>query len=284
MELHTLGVHGGYTQKDVQEVARCLTGWTVEQRFLRRRGAFRFDASRHDDGPKTVLGVKIPAGGGERDGERVLEILAAHPSTARFLARKLCRYFLGAEGTPWEAKLAAIYTKTGGDIRAMLRPLLLSEELLAAPPILKRPFDFMVSALRALSADTDGGKPLQEHLSRMGQPLYQWPMPDGYPDRTASWTGSLLARWNFALALSAGEVSGTRVPLAELVKAYGDGTDPGAAMLALTLCRRPDDPEVHALRAALKAAPPVPADPDKPDATHGTAAALSLASPAFQWR
>lgn len=217
LELHTLGVDSGYTQKDVQEVARCFTGWTVEDRFLRRRGTFRFDSGLHDNASKTVLGVKIPAGGGEQDAERVLAILAEHPATARFIARKLCRYFLGEENAEWVAKLTSIYRETKGDIKAMLRPLLMSSQLLQGPPVVKRPFDFVVSALRALNADTDGGAALQEHLARMGQPLYLWPMPDGYPYETAAWTGSLLGRWNFALALTHGEIGGTSVNVEALL-------------------------------------------------------------------
>jgi uncharacterized protein (DUF1800 family) len=273
MELHTLGVHGGYTQNDVQEVARCLTGWTVEDRFLHRRGTFRFDRERHDDGPKMVLGVSIPAGGGAADGDRVLEILATHPSTARFIAGKLVRYFHG-ESAPSEsviASVAEVYKTTGGSIPAMLRALLagkgphgISPTLLSATPLLKRPFDYVVSALRVTGAETDGGSALQKHLAGMGQPLFQWPMPDGYPDNTAAWTGSLLARWNFAAALMSGDIPGTsadKMPFrnAELIEAVLPGLD-GETRARLGHCLRP----FH----------------HQPDQS----LALLLASPAFQWR
>ena len=286
MELHTLGVHGGYTQKDVQEVARCLTGWTVEDRFLHRRGTFRFDASRHDNGAKTVLGVRIAAGGGEKDAERVLDILAKHPATAHFIAAKLCRYFLGDAASTWTAKLAAIYLKTNGDIKAMLRPLLLSPELLHAPPILKRPFDFLVSALRAVNADTDGGPAIQKHLARMGQPLYQWPMPDGYPDKTAAWTGSLLARWNFAFALTSGGIEGTAVDLSELMRVAGASSDQAyaAALMQMILARRAGtrtEQPLHDKLLTHLARVPRPRD-DRPPLAE--AAALLLATPDFQWR
>ncbi|GIV17936.1 MAG: hypothetical protein KatS3mg022_3371 [Armatimonadota bacterium] len=116
MELHTLGVHGGYTQKDVQEVARCFTGWTVEERFLHPRGTFRFDLSQHDDGEKQVLVQHLPAGGGIEDGERVLEMLALHPSTAKHLCRKLCMHFMGHTPETIVHRLSGVYLSTGGDI------------------------------------------------------------------------------------------------------------------------------------------------------------------------
>jgi uncharacterized protein (DUF1800 family) len=269
MELHTLGVDGGYTQKDVMEVARCLTGWTVESRFLRHRGTFLFDAARHDDGEKVVLGQKIPAGGGEQDGIQVLDTLAAHPSTARHIARKLVRHFRGDEDPTWVAKTAETYTKTSGDIRAMLRPLLLADDLPAAPPVLKRPFDYIASALRATGADTDGANGVQEHLAAMGQPLHQWPMPDGYPEKTAAWTGSLLARWKFAFALLSGGVGGTSVAAAALSGASIDHLIEGL------LARKADDPALADVRKTLAVLP---------SGTPAEHAALLLASPTFQWR
>ena len=213
MELHTLGVNGGYTQSDVKEVARCFTGWTMENRLLRPRGQFRFDSDLHDSGVKEILGHTISADGGQEDGERVIELLANHPATARFISHKLCRYFLGDAGVGLEAEVARAYQDSGGTITAMLKPILASEALFSGPPILKRPFDYLVSAVRRVEADTDGSQAIQQHLERMGQPLFQWPMPDGYPDKTAAWTGSLLSRWNFAVALCKGDIAGTTVRL-----------------------------------------------------------------------
>ncbi|MHB8637327.1 MAG: DUF1800 domain-containing protein [Fimbriimonadaceae bacterium] len=266
MELHTLGVHGGYTQKDVQEVARCFTGWTYEQRMLHRKGAFRFDASLHDKGAKVVLGHRIPAGGGQQDAETVLDIVAHHPSTASFISGKLCRHFLGDTHHPMRKELAATFTRTGGDIKALVRPLFLSSALLKGPPIAKRPIDFVASALRATAADTDCGPGIQDHLARMGQTLYAWPMPDGYPDRATAWTGSLLARWNFALALAHGHIGGTGVDLDELVKRSGSAS-PDVALNEVLLNRKaePATPLLHA--------------PSTPQI-----AALCLASPDFQLR
>jgi uncharacterized protein (DUF1800 family) len=218
LELHTLGVNSGYTQKDVREVARCFTGWSIERRFLRAKGTFLFDEERHDDGEKVVLGHRIPAGGGIRDGERVLDILASDPRTASFIAGKMCRYFVGHEDAPMRPKLSRTYTKTGGEIKTMVRELLLSEDCLEGAGVAKRPIDYVVSALRAVNAESDCGEGLQEHLRGMGQSVYEWPMPDGYPDGAEPWTGSLLGRWNFALALTSGEVAGTDVALDELQK------------------------------------------------------------------
>ena len=266
MELHTLGVHGGYSQKDVQEVARCFTGWGLENGFLKRRGDFKFDPDLHDNGPKTVLGQRIPGGGDQSDGEKVLEILGKHPATAKFVSMKICRHFLGVTEGPWVDKLSEIYLSTGGDIKAMLRPMLLSDDLLNGPPVPKRPLDYMASAMRALDARSDCNIPLQEHLDHMGQPLYQWPMPDGYPEKATAWTGSLLARWRFALALTGGQIGGTSVNLKNLF----DKTEmaPIAAATNLIHGRKPGD-EDKALMGIT--------DPAK-------LAALCLASPEFQWR
>ena len=275
MELHTLGVHGGYSQKDVQEVARCFTGWTVEDRFLRRKGTFHFEPSRHDNGAKTVLGQKIPANGGEKDAERVLDILVGHPQTAKYISQKLCRYFLGDETGDWPQKMAQIYLKTNGDIKAMLRPLLLSQELQSGAPIIKRPFDFMVSSLRVLGADTDGGRPLQEQLTRMGQPLHLWPMPDGYPDHTQAWTGSLLARWNFAIALTHGKIENTSLNL----PAWTEKRDVASVLTEIVLGYPAKEKQklIGMLKRNL-------ADVKDDDKAAAHIAALLLCTPEFQWR
>ena len=272
MELHTLGVHGGYTQRDVKEVARCLTGWTVEKNWHRAR--FRFDEDAHDNGVKHVLGVTLPAGGGVRDGERVLDIVAAHPATGRHLARKLCLHFLGHAPESLVGHMADVYTRTGGDIKAILRPLLLSHELLDSPPILKRPFDYTVSALRAFNVDTDGGAGIQKHLEAMGQPLFAWPMPDGFPEGTRAWTGALIPRWNFALALAGGKVENTSLDAAAL-KAAGRkaGLDAQDTLLEMAFGARASDPALVGLRACAASF----VDPNE-------WAAVVLMAPAFQWR
>lgn len=223
MELHTMGVHGGYSQQDITEVARCLTGWTVENRKILGRltqdGAsravgtgvdkFAFRAGDHDDQPKVVLGHRISAKDGADEGDQVIDILTRHPSTASFICGKLCRYFLGAEDHPAHRAAAKKFQETKGDIKAVLGVILTEENMRSAQPLAKRPIDFVASALRTIGAESDGGKAVQEHLRKMGQPLFGWPMPDGYPDKTAAWTGSLLARWNFAWALANGQIGGT---------------------------------------------------------------------------
>lgn len=211
MELHTLGVEGPYTQRDVQEVARAFTGWTVETRFLHAKGRFRFDESVHDDGPKSVLGETVRPGG-EEEGVEIVDRLARHPATAARLARRLTAYFHGASDAETERRAAHAYLASGGEIRATLRPILLSPQLRESPPFLRRPLDLVVAAVKAAGAETDAGAPLRAHLKAMGQPLYEWPMPDGYPLAERAWSAGFLPRWNFAHAFAHGEIDGTSLP------------------------------------------------------------------------
>jgi uncharacterized protein (DUF1800 family) len=212
MELHTLGVEGGYTQKDVQEVARCLTGWTLDR--PRQGTEFVFRSFMHDNGEKTVLGQKIPAGGGIKDGEMVIDILTHHPSTAKFISTKLVKKFVS--DTPPQAlvdRVAAVYTKTDGDIREMLRTILTSPEFNSKEAYrakIKSPFELAVSAVRALGADVSAPLQTAQFISKMGQPLYLYQAPTGYPDRADQWvnTGALLERLNFGLALTANKLRG----------------------------------------------------------------------------
>jgi uncharacterized protein (DUF1800 family) len=235
MELHTLGVDGGYTQKDVQEVARCFTGWTIFQprggaaavnamageAGRRNAGTFFFNARVHDDGEKVVLGHKIPAGGGIKDGLTVLDILAHHPSTAKFIATKLVRHFVS--DTPplgLVDRVAATFTKSDGDIRETLKAIFVSKEFNSTEAYrvkIKRPFELVISAIRTLGADTNGGPGTHQWIARMGEPLYGFQTPNGYSDAAQSWvnTGGLLERMNFGLALASNRVQGTRVNLAQ---------------------------------------------------------------------
>jgi len=241
MELHTLGVDGGYTQKDVQEVARCFTGWTIiaprgagaaAQAILNprmtdmlreRAGTFRFNPAVHDNGEKIVLGQKIPAGGGMGDGLAVLDILAHHPSTAHFIATKLVRHFVSDDApTALVDRVAQTFLKTDGDIREVLKTIFFSPEFNSAEAYrakIKRPFELVVSAVRTTGADTNGGPQLHQWIARMGQPLYGFQTPNGYADVAENWvnTGALLERMNFALALVSNRIPGTRVDLARFV-------------------------------------------------------------------
>jgi len=233
MELHTLGVDGGYTQKDVQEVARCFTGWTIIDprgyrnaalqqlagRINDNAGQFYFNPRMHDDGEKTVLGTKIPAGGGIKDGLMVLEILARHPSTAKFIATKLARRFVSDNPSPaLVGRIATAFTKSDGDIRETLRALFSSPEFNSLESYrakIKTPFELAVSSIRSLGGETNGGPGIHQWISRMGEPLYMYQAPTGYPDVAENWvnTGALLERMNFGLALASNRIPGTRVQL-----------------------------------------------------------------------
>lgn len=244
LELHTLGVHGGYTQQDVMEAARCLTGWTVRDRKGFRKAAVEFHADEHDDGRKCVLGVEIPAGGRERDAEMLLEITARHPSTATHIATKLCRRFL-ADEPPRAAveDVAVVFRASGGDIATTLRALFARPEFLAEEPEfaslrgakLKRPFHYTVSILRATEAATDAGPGLTSYLARMGHAPFQFPTPDGYPQEAAAWQGALFWRWKLALALVGGHVEGTRIDAPRLLERVGGQ----AGLVAHLLGRQP---------------------------------------------
>ncbi len=207
MELHTLGVDGGYTQKDVQEVARAFTGWTIAN--PRQGGAFRFEPRMHDDGEKIVLGKTIKAGGGKRDGEMVLDLLASHPSTATFIATKLARRFVADEPPPALVERAARrFRETGGNIREVVRTIVTSPEFFAPEAYrakVKTPFEFVVSAVRATGTDMSNATPLVMAVRNLGMPLYGCQPPTGYADKAEAWvnTGALLNRMNFAVSLTA---------------------------------------------------------------------------------
>jgi uncharacterized protein (DUF1800 family) len=244
LELHTLGVHGGYTQRDVMEVARCLTGWTVRSAQAFRKGEVEFHPELHDDGAKEVLGTRIPAGYGRHDLDVVLQIVALHPATARHVAVKLCRHFI--DDVPPDAAVRAVadtFLASGGDIRMTLRTLFGRPEFWSARGTkLKRPFEYIVSALRATGATTDAGASLTAYLTRMGHAPYQYPTPEGYADEASPWLGTLLWRWSFAVALAAGRIDGTRVDVARLRRASGG--DRG--LMAHVLGRAPTDRESRA--------------------------------------
>jgi uncharacterized protein (DUF1800 family) len=219
MELHTLGVDGGYTQQDVIDVARAFTGWTIDR--PRSGGPFTFDPRLHDRGEKHVLGHTIEAGGGEDDGEQVLDILAGHPATARFIATKLVRHFVSDEPPPALIDRAARqFVATKGDLREVVRTIVESPEFFAPEAQrakVKTPLEFVVSALRVSSADVQRGSGVARALQQLGMPLYQAQPPTGYADTADAWVnaGGLVNRMNFAVALAGNRVPGVNVEMDE---------------------------------------------------------------------
>jgi len=256
MELHTLGVDGGYTQRDVIEVARAFTGWTVlpsgpgreavERRLEKVRrfgglgfqvdGDFLFRADMHDSAAKTVLGRSLPPGRGIEDGEQVLDLLAGHSATARHLSTQLAVRFVS--DTPPRAlvdRLVATYERSQGDVRAMLRTLVQSPEFWGSGAVgakVKSPFELAISAVRASGAHVEDPRPLLGWIARMGEPLYAYQAPTGYPDRADAWvnTGSLLNRMNFGLQFASQRIPGIDVDLPSL----HDGPEPESRQAALT--------------------------------------------------
>ncbi len=221
MELHTLGVDGGYTQKDVIEVARCFTGWTIDRPRL--GGGFIFRPEMHDFGTKVVLGHKIKAGHGMEDGLEVLHLLAHEPATAHHIAYQLAQRFV-ADNPPESVvgRAAQTFLKSDGDIRAVLKTILASPEFYSQAAYrakVKSPLELVASSMRALGADTDAGLPVIYSVARMGQPMFQYQAPSGYPDRASTWinSGTLLTRIKFAGALAANRLPGTQVSYQALV-------------------------------------------------------------------
>jgi uncharacterized protein (DUF1800 family)/type II secretory pathway pseudopilin PulG len=215
LELHTLGVDGGYTQADVTEAARCFTGWTILQ--PQRGGDFAFNKRVHDDGEKTVLGVKIPAGGGITDGEKVLDLVAHHPSTAHFISRSLAIRFVADEPpASLVDRMAETFRKADGDLRAVMKTMLESKEFFSAGAYrskLKSPLEVVASAVRTVNGDVDYAFPLANQVGQLGQPLYRKQEPTGYANSSKEWlnSGGLLARMNFAQQLADNKIPGVRV-------------------------------------------------------------------------
>jgi uncharacterized protein (DUF1800 family) len=215
LELHTLGVDGGYTQADVTEAARCFTGWTILQ--PQRGGEFVFNRRVHDEGEKTVLGVRIPAGGGISDGEKVLEIVAHHPSTARFISRQLAMRFVADEPpASLVDRMAETFRKTDGDLRAVMKTMLESKEFFSQGAYrtkLKSPLEVVASAVRSVNGKVDYAFPLANQVAQLGQPLYRKQEPTGYANSSKEWlnSGGLLGRMNFAQQLADNKIPGVKV-------------------------------------------------------------------------
>ena len=291
MELQTLGVDGGYTQKDVTEVARCFTGWTIEK--PRQNPEFKFDDRLHDPDQKIVLGKKIHAGG-MKDGQEVIELLARNPSTAKFISTKLARRFVSDNPPPeLVAQMAKTFAESDGDIKKVMRTMIYSREFWSRAAYrakIKTPFELVVSAARALGTDVDTPLPLVAWVGRIGEPLYQCQPPTGYADKADAWvnTGALLNRLNFSLALAGNRMRGSRTDVGALlgvettadakaaleraVQVFLDGQ--AASTTVETLEKQLDNPEV--VQAKLD-------DPVK-HVDLGVVAGLVLGAPEFQRR
>jgi len=292
MELHTLGVDGGYTQKDVQEVARALTGWTIEAPNL--GGEFVFRPELHDAGEKSVLGHTLPAGRGVQDGEDVLDILSRAPATAHFISMKLARHFVSDDPPPALVdRCASEFSKTDGDIRSTVRCIVTSPEFFSRSAFrakVKTPFELVASTLRALGAQPDTTPRSAQVVGQLGQPIFGRLTPDGWPDRGDAWmnSGAILNRINFGLRAAAGQLPGVRLatwpdaqrlrplPLPQQVDGVIDALLGGSA-----------SPET---REALSSgeSPILAAAPNRPPAPQLTGLAaivgLALGSPEFQRR
>ena len=304
MELHTLGVDGGYTQKDVQEIARCFSGWTIQK--PNEQGLFLYRPGLHDDGEKVVLGHKILPGGGIADGERVLDILATHPATARFIATKLARRFISDDPPqPVVDRAAAVFLKTDGSIRETLRAIITSPEFFSTSAYrakVRSPFEYVAAAMRAMGAETDGDRPVLDLIGRMGQPLFGRITPDGYSDRAEQWlsSGAMVVRLNFAGALATNRIKGTSVKFDHLLKGADENnrTSIASKLIGLTLFGDVSDHTRAALAKAFESESPVvsPAPPNVPVAFDAKAGppppatyiselvTLLIGSPEFQRR
>lgn len=288
MELHTITI-GHYSEDDVKEVARCLTGWTIQGQRDPNPGEFKFDPRIHDDGAKTVLGKTIPAGGGIQDGETVLDMLAADPGTAELIANKLAQRFI-ADTPPGSAVGAgkAAFLATKGDTRAVLTAILQTQEFRSAPPKFKRPYEYLVSLFRALDVQIDRLQPgVLAILRNMGHLPFDWITPDGYSDYAANWEGNMLARWNLAINTVSNKVPGVHVDLTALVRGQNIPIEPKAVIefFARHLYGRSlTDAEGAAIYGYMN-------KNGTPDLTTDTgrrivndAIALMFAAPAFQFR
>jgi uncharacterized protein (DUF1800 family) len=288
LELHTVGVDGGYSQDDVRQAARALTGWTVNEPGV--DPAFVFRPAMHDGGAKTVLGAALDRGG-KGDGEQLLDMLARRPETARFVARKLAQRFVS--DAPPQAlvdRLTETFTRTDGDLRAVYAALFASPEMWAPEARTaktKKPFELAASALRATGASYDGSPQLVGRIERLGEPLYRCQPPTGYKDTADAWvsTGALVSRINFGIDLAAGKIQGVKMDARPL--AGGGSPDDSEALVdALSMAllhRAPSAGTRSTILAALKKDDAV--DYQEPSPTQvPQAVGLLLGSPEFQKR
>jgi uncharacterized protein (DUF1800 family) len=301
LELHTLSVNGGYSQRDVTEVAKVFTGWTIDKPA--EGGGFKFDPRMHEPGPKFVLGHRIKFKG-ESEGLEVLHRLATSPQTAHFISLKLAQRFVSDDPPPALVdRMAKTFLKKKGDIREVLETLFHSPEFWddgAYRAKVKTPLEFVASALRATSAEVDDAQPLAQQLNRMGMPLYGAQPPTGYSMKAETWVSSsaLLNRMNFALALSSGKIKGVKVDALQLAGSSASPPDSGAALSALEanlvvggVSRQTHDSilaQIEAGKSGGRQKPDNKAGAGKPDVARpadvSTIAGLLLGSPEFQRR
>jgi uncharacterized protein (DUF1800 family) len=291
MELHTLGVDGGYTQKDVTELAKVLTGWSIEQPQL--GGGFRFNERAHEPGAKYILGRKVSEHG-EKEGEEMLDVLAHHPSTAKFISRKLAMRFV-SDNPPQSLvdRMADTFLKKDGDIREVLRTMFHSPEFWATDTYrakMKTPFEFVASAARVSGADIQNALPLVATLNRMGMPLYAMQPPTGYSMKGEAWVNSsaLLNRMNFALQLASGKLPGTSLDPQRLIPGPAPA-DSQAALAALEQSILAGDvsPQTHAVMQKQLGDPQISQrrlDDTNQQPNYGAIAGLIMGSPEFQRR
>ncbi len=284
MELHTLGVDGGYTQRDVQEVARCFTGWTTFPAGTPVNSfAYRFDPGAHDYSAKTLFKdtpheVTIPQGA-ESQGNKVLDVLAAHPSTARFISRKLLNRFWG-ENPPASLvdAIAGVFTASGGDLTSVMANVLWMNVALSTPRKFKRPFHLLTSALRALDSGTDAWDYMANLTYGAGHYPFLWPAPNGYPDAAGYWSGLQLPRWNIGAYMLDGRIPSTIIDARKVMH----GAVGSEAVLDRIEDRMHGQPMPGSERAVLRsflgtsgATPPL--------ARLQEVLSLAIAAPSFQW-
>ncbi|MFO0599263.1 MAG: DUF1800 domain-containing protein [Myxococcaceae bacterium] len=283
LELHTVGVEAGYTQDDVREAARALTGWSLKVKPNDARfGTFVFQSIAHDAGPKEIFGLELPAGGGVEDGEKLLDYLARHPATAKHVARKLCVRFVSDE--PPAAlvdRVAAVFLKTDGDLRETVKaifesPEFWSDEVRAAKT--KTPLEFVASSVRAIGTLNEVKLPMSRVLEQLGEPLYRCNPPTGWAEVGAPWisAGALVNRINFGLALAGGRLPGVSVTLPAA------GTSPAETLdrVSAAVLGRPLSAQTR--QTVLDALSREESDGEKRVIEPAKVAGLLLGSPEFQ--
>ena len=282
MELHTLSVNGGYTQQDVVEVARCFTGWRVHSDSTKPEyGTFYFDAKNHDNGKKNVLGTPIPENGGVNDGILVLKLLAKNQNTAKFISTKMTKWLLSS--APTVATIDAVskvYLNTAGDIPSMIREILKQSNLVKAPAKYKRPSHLVSSSIRATGAAISDWGSIRNSLSNMGQSLFNWAPPNGYPDAMPFWAGLVLPRWDFAAKLAQNAL-GAKIHVDVTALVNAKTPDKIAQLIDEALFAGEMPPKTLAdVKAWLK---PEKTSVSVSEGTIREAVALALSSLNFQW-